>query len=113
MSEASTHCTLHAEGLTKRFGGFYALRDVTIDIQEGHIHAVIGPNGAGKTPLFNVLSGTLAADSGEITFENQRIEKLKPYRRTALGIARTFQNIRLFQHMTVIENVMVGTHSRS
>ena len=113
MSEASTHCTLHTEGLTKRFGGFYALRDVTIDIQEGHIHAVIGPNGAGKTTLFNVLSGTLAADSGEITFENQRIEKLKPYRRTALGIARTFQNIRLFQHMTVIENVMVGTHSRS
>ena len=113
MPEASTHCTLHTEGLTKRFGGFYALRDVTIDIQEGHIHAVIGPNGAGKTTLFNVLSGTLAADSGEITFENQRIEKLKPYRRTALGIARTFQNIRLFEHMTVIENVMVGAHSRS
>ena len=113
MPEASTHCTLHAERLTKRFGGFYALRDVTIDVQEGHIHAVIGPNGAGKTTLFNVLSGTLAADSGEITFENQRLEKLKPYRRTALGIARTFQNIRLFQHMTVIENVMVGTHSRS
>ena len=113
MPEASAHCTLHAEGLTKRFGGFYALRDVTIDVQEGHIHAVIGPNGAGKTTLFNVLSGTLAADSGEITFENQRLDILKPYRRTALGIARTFQNIRLFEHMTVIENVMVGAHSRS
>ena len=113
MPEANSHCTLHVEGLTKRFGGFYALRNVAIDVQQGHIHAVIGPNGAGKTTLFNVLSGTLAADSGEITFENQRLEMLKPYRRTALGIARTFQNIRLFEHMTVIENVMVGAHSRS
>ena len=113
MPETSSHHTLHAEGLTKRFGGFYALRDVTINVQQGHIHAVIGPNGAGKTTLFNVLSGTLAVDSGEITFENQRLEMLKPYRRTALGIARTFQNIRLFEHMTVIENVMVGAHSRS
>ena len=113
MSETNSHRTLHAEGLTKRFGGFYALRDVTINVQQGHIHAVIGPNGAGKTTLFNVLSGTLAVDSGEITFETQRLEMLKPYRRTALGIARTFQNIRLFEHMTVIENVMVGAHSRS
>ena len=113
MPKANSHRTLLAEGLTKRFGGFYALRDVTINVQQGHIHAVIGPNGAGKTTLFNVLSGTLAVDSGEITFENQRLEMLKPYRRTALGIARTFQNIRLFEHMTVIENVMVGAHSRS
>ena len=113
MSESLGGPCLRAVGLTKRFGGFHALRDVDIAVREGSIHAVIGPNGAGKTTLFNLLSGVMAPDSGEIRFLERPLGRLRPHRRAALGIARTFQNIRLFGHMTVLENVMLGEHWRA
>ena len=81
-------------------------------MQTGAIHAVIGPNGAGKTTLFNLMSGVLAPDLGEVRFENEILAQLRPHKRAALGIARTFQNIRLFGHMSVLENVMLGEHWR-
>ncbi|MBI2960466.1 MAG: ABC transporter ATP-binding protein [Betaproteobacteria bacterium] len=96
-----------------RIGDFYPLRNLDMDVAHGHIHAVIGPNGAGKTTLFNLVTGVLAADSGRITFEGRVMNDHRPSRRTLKGIARTFQNIRLFRHMTVLENVMIGQHCRS
>jgi branched-chain amino acid transport system ATP-binding protein len=103
---------LRTQGLTKRFGGFHALKDLYLDVRADDIHAVIGPNGAGKTTLFNLLSGTLAPDAGQILFDGKRLDRLNPSGRTMLGIARTFQNIRLFGHMTVQENVMLAHHGR-
>jgi len=108
---ASKLC-LAIEGLTKRFGGFYALNDLSMEVAEGHIHALIGPNGAGKTTFFNLLTGVLPADSGKIIFEGEVVDDVRPSKRTARGIARTFQNIRLFPHLTVLESVMIGEHCR-
>jgi branched-chain amino acid transport system ATP-binding protein len=99
--------------LSKRFGGFYAVNDLSMDVARGHIHALIGPNGAGKTTFFNLISGVLAADTGRITFEGENFGDARPSRRTLRGIARTFQNIRLFAHLTVLETVMIGEHCRS
>lgn len=104
---------LKATGVSKRFGGLQALSDVGIEIKRGQVYGLIGPNGAGKTTFFNVLTGLYTPDSG--TFELAG----KPYTPTAVhevakaGIARTFQNIRLFAEMTVLENVMVGRHVRT
>jgi len=112
MPENGKSAILRVQGLTKRFGGFYALRDFDLEVAQGNIHAVIGPNGAGKTTLFNLVSGILSPDAGEISFDGRLFNGLAPDRRTALGIARTFQNIRLFGHMTVLENVMLGQHCR-
>src|ERR1043166_2747622 len=103
---------LSIEGLTKRFGGFYALNDLTMQVAQGHIHALIGPNGAGKTTFFNLVTGVLAADAGRIVFEGSEVADARPSRRTIRGIARTFQNIRLFPHLTVLETVMIGEHCR-
>jgi len=103
---------LSIEGLTKRFGGFYALNDLHMDVRQGHIHALIGPNGAGKTTFFNLLTGVLTADAGSIAFEGQAVNDARPSKRTLQGIARTFQNIRLFPHLTVLETVMIGEHCR-
>ena len=100
------------EGLTKRFGGFYALDNLQVEVAAGDIHALIGPNGAGKTTLFNLITGVLSADSGRIVFEGQPVMDARPSKRTLKGIARTFQNIRLFPHLTVLETVMVGEHCR-
>jgi ABC-type branched-subunit amino acid transport system ATPase component len=108
-----TDTVLKVAGMSKRFGGLQALSDVGITIERGQVYGLIGPNGAGKTTFFNVLTGLYTPDSG--TFELAG----KPYEPTAVhevakaGIARTFQNIRLFAEMTALENVMVGRHIRT
>jgi branched-chain amino acid transport system ATP-binding protein len=104
---------LEALSLTKVFGGIAALDQVDLSIREGEILGLIGPNGAGKTTFFNVLTGLYQPDRGEILFQDQRIDGLPPHEIAALGIARTFQNIRLFQNMTAMENVMVARHCRT
>ena len=104
---------LNAEGVTKRFGGVQALADVGFTIRRGEIYGLIGPNGAGKTTLFNVLTGLYASDGGRIDFDGRRIDGLKPHQVAASGIARTFQNIRLFGNLSALENVMVGRHART
>ena len=104
---------LAVEGLTKSFGGFTAVADVALTVEAGAIHAVIGPNGAGKTTLFNLITGVLAPSAGRLVFEGEDITGWRADRVTARGVARTFQNIRLFREMTVVENVMVGAHCRT
>jgi branched-chain amino acid transport system ATP-binding protein len=111
-SAAKTVC-LEIKGLTKRFGGFYALNELDMEVATSHIHALIGPNGAGKTTLFNLVTGVLSADAGAIVFEKAELTDARPSQRTVRGIARTFQNIRLFPHLTVLETVMIGEHCRS
>jgi ABC-type branched-subunit amino acid transport system ATPase component len=103
---------LEIESLTKNFGGLRALDDLDLRIEAGMIIGLIGPNGAGKTTLFDVLTGVYLPDGGNIIFRHKSIKGLKSYQITALGIARTFQNIRLFDHMTALENILVGRHSR-
>ena len=104
---------LSATGIRKHFGGLAALSDVSITVRRGEIFGLIGPNGAGKTTLFNVLTGLTRPDAGALVFDGTRIERLKPHAVARAGIARTFQNIRLFGSMTALENVMVGRHLRS
>ena len=104
---------LEANGIGKKFGGVQALKDVSLTIAEGEIYGLIGPNGAGKTTFFNVLTGLYARDSGEIRFAGQVLALGEPHKVAAAGIARTFQNIRLFANMTARENVMVGRHVRT
>ena len=100
-----------ARGITKRFGGLTALQDVTFGVDTG-IASIIGPNGAGKTTLFNVFTGLYQPDEGDVTFKGRPLVGLRPDEITALGVCRTFQNIRLFANMTAAENVLVGMHSR-
>ena len=104
---------LEATGVTKRFGSLVAINQVDVCIEPGTIHAIIGPNGAGKTTFFNCVTGLYAHDEGTIVFKGRPLEGFKPYQRAALGMSRTFQNIRLFPQMTVLENVMVGRHCRT
>ena len=104
---------LEATRVTKRFGNLVAVNQVDVCIEPGTIHAIIGPNGAGKTTFFNCVTGLYAHDEGSIVFKGQALEGLKPYQRATLGMSRTFQNIRLFPQMTVLENVMVGRHCRT
>ena len=104
---------LSLEKVSKNFGGLAALSEVSFGVQPGEILGVIGPNGAGKTTLFNLITGVFAPSSGKIAFRNQPVVGLRPHKVTELGISRTFQNIRLFGHMSALENVMVGTHCRS
>jgi branched-chain amino acid transport system ATP-binding protein len=104
---------LEVEGLTKSFGGFTAVADIRLSVEPGAIHAVIGPNGAGKTTLFNLVTGVLAPSAGRLRFEGEDITGWRADRITARGVARTFQNIRLFREMTAVENVMVGAHCRT
>src|SRR5262249_54605839 len=100
-----------ARGVTKRFGGLTALQRVDFALERG-IVSIIGPNGAGKTTLFNVFTGLYVPDEGSVTFRGQALLGLRPDQITALGVCRTFQNIRLFANMTAIENVLVGMNSR-
>ncbi len=102
---------LSIRGLTVRFGGVVALDDVHFDVAQGEICGLIGPNGAGKTTLFNCLSRLYRAQRGAIRFEGRAIERLGKHEIARLGIARTFQNLALFGTMTVLENVMIGTHA--
>jgi branched-chain amino acid transport system ATP-binding protein len=94
--------------VTKAFGGVVAVSNVTMEVEEGSIHGLIGPNGAGKTTLFNLITGVLIPNSGLIRFKDKNMARLKPHERTALGICRTYQNIKLFKSATVMENVMVA-----
>jgi branched-chain amino acid transport system ATP-binding protein len=103
---------LEVTGLSKRFGGLQAVDQVSFRVERGTIKALIGPNGAGKTTLFNLVSGVALPDSGTVTFEGRPIHGLASHRVAALGLFRTFQQIRLFAGMTVLENVMVGRHVR-
>ncbi|CUA82257.1 MULTISPECIES: ABC transporter ATP-binding protein [Gulbenkiania] len=104
---------LKIEGIHKRFGGLHALNNVGLTINKGEVYGLIGPNGAGKTTLFNVLTGLYQPDEGTFTFNGRDLFRAKPHVVVSAGIARTFQNIRLFAEMTALENVMVGRHIRS
>ena len=99
--------------VSKVFGGLRALDQVSLTVREGEIFGLIGPNGAGKTTLFNLISGTFPVSSGRVFFKKEEISRLPDYRICQFGIARTYQNIRLFGKMTVLENVMLGQHSRT
>ncbi|OGR83670.1 MAG: ABC transporter ATP-binding protein [Elusimicrobia bacterium RIFCSPLOWO2_01_FULL_54_10] len=104
---------LEASEVTKKFGGLCAVTDVSLEMEMGEIVSLIGPNGAGKTTFFNLLTGAIEPDSGEIVFSGERITGESAHWITERGLARTFQNIRLFANMTVVENVMVGRHCRT
>jgi branched-chain amino acid transport system ATP-binding protein len=104
---------LEIRGLVKRFGGLNAVDGVDMDVDEGEILSVIGPNGAGKTTLFNVVTGLYGLDAGSIHFNGHDLVGLKPNQICGLGISRTFQTVRLFANMTVLENAMVGQHCRT
>ncbi len=101
------------QGLTMRFQGLHALEDFDLAVHEGEIVSLIGPNGAGKTTVFNCVTGHYPPTGGEVVFMGRRLNGLPPHRITKLGLVRTFQNIRLFGSMSVLENVMVGRHCRS
>jgi branched-chain amino acid transport system ATP-binding protein len=104
---------LEVDGVSKAFGGVAANVDISFEVQEGEILGLIGPNGAGKTSLFNAISGAVMPDTGEIRLDRRRISGLTPEQCAALGIARTFQVVRSFDSMTVLENVMVGAYVRT
>lgn len=103
---------LSLHNLSKSFGGLRAVDGVGFDVAEGSIKAIIGPNGAGKTTLFNLIFGSSIPDGGSVTFAGATLAPGRPHKKVALGMARTFQQIRLFPHMTALENVMVGAHTR-
>ena len=113
VGAAPPEAILRAERITKQFDGLTAVSDVTFDIPAKSIVSLIGPNGAGKTTFFNMLTGLVRPTSGRITFGGRDITRTRPDVITARGVARTFQNIRLFGAMTAIENVMIGRHART
>ena len=104
---------LELRGVSKSFGGLAVLDGVDLTVEAGAVHALIGPNGSGKTTLLNCVSGILAADAGRIRFRDVVLDDLAPHRRTRLGLARTFQNVRLFAGLSVLDNVLVGRHCRT
>ena len=104
---------LELDRVTRTFGGYAALSGVSLAVEPGTIHAVIGPNGAGKTTLFNLASGVMAPSVGAIRFDSRELGGARPDRRARMGLARTFQGVRLFQSMTALENVQVGRHVRT
>ena len=104
---------LEATGISKSFGGLHALEGVSFSIQPKEIYGLIGPNGAGKTTLFNLLTGVYGTDAGTFTFDSKSLDGHAPHQIAAAGIARTFQNIRLFANLSALENVMIGRHVRT
>jgi branched-chain amino acid transport system ATP-binding protein len=104
---------LEVVGLEKHFGGLYALSGLDFGVRPGEIVSLIGPNGAGKSTVFNVITGIYAPDAGDIRYKGRSIVGLRPHQVVKLGIARTFQSVRLFPNMTILENAMVGQHTRS
>ncbi|HLM36551.1 MAG TPA: ABC transporter ATP-binding protein [Gaiellaceae bacterium] len=103
---------LSVERVTRRFGGIFAVDDVSFDVNEGEIVGMIGPNGAGKTTMFNLITRLYKPDNGEIVFEGESLLRTPPHGIVKRGIARTFQNVELFRSMTVLEHVLVGRHAR-
>src|SRR5919199_947023 len=101
---------LRTDKCTIRFGGLVAVNSLDMEVRQGEIYGLIGPNGAGKTTVFNLLTGVYEPTSGEIYFQGKRIDGLRPYEIARRGVSRTFQNIRLFPGMTVLENVMTACH---
>ena len=106
---------MEMRNITLRFGGVVAIKDISFDIREGEIRAIIGPNGAGKSSMLNVISGFYHPQQGEVWFRGTKRPPMRPYQVARLGIARTFQNIALFEGMTVLDNIMTGrlTHMKS
>src|SRR6266542_1579013 len=104
---------LSVEQISRRFGGIVALDAVSLALEQGQIGGLIGPNGAGKTTLFNVITRLYRAHSGRVLFSERDLLRVRPHRIARLGITRTFQNVVLFDRMTVLENVLVGAHSRA
>ncbi len=112
-ADVQTTALLYAQNVTKEFGGLVAVNDISFDIQPHSIVSIIGPNGAGKTTFFNMLTGLYKPTYGRIVFNGRGITRARPDRITAMGVARTFQNIRLFGAMSALENVMIGRHSQT
>jgi branched-chain amino acid transport system ATP-binding protein len=112
MSVQTEAPILSLQGVIKRFGGLTAVDEVSFDVPKGEVFSLIGPNGAGKTTLFNCITGMHVPTGGRVVFEGRNIAGSKPYRTAQLGIARTFQNIRLFEYMSALDNVKVGEHVR-
>ena len=104
---------LEVSNVSKRFGGVFALKDVSFEVREGEILGLIGPNGAGKTTMFNIVSGVFDPDQGSVRYADRDMHGLRPHRRARMGIARTFQNLQLFRGMTVLENLMVPVDAAS
>ncbi len=104
---------LEVRGLTKSFGGLTAVDDVSFDVAEGSVVGLIGPNGAGKTTTFNLITGNYRADRGAVAFAGRSLVGLRTHQIVRLGVARTFQNIRLFQQLSALENVLAGRHCRT
>jgi branched-chain amino acid transport system ATP-binding protein len=104
---------LEVKNVTRRFGGIVALDDVSFDVEAGEIAGLIGPNGAGKTTLFNVVTRVYRPDGGEVLFDGRNLLRTAPHKIVTRGIARTFQNVELFPGMSVLDNVLVGTHART
>ena len=102
---------LKLSNVSKSFGGLSVLQNVSFKVPEGQVFGLIGPNGAGKTTVFNLITGLLAPDRGAIDFSGNSLVGVKPHQITRLGLGRTFQNIRIFKEMTLIENVVVGMHA--
>ena len=113
MSSGDADVLLEGKGISKRFGGLHALVDVSFSIRRGEIYGLIGPNGAGKTSLFNVLTGIYEQDAGTFTFDGEPLVGTASHDVAKRGIARTFQNIRLFANLSALENVMIGRHVRT
>ena len=113
MAESTTSAVLHVSDISKRFGGLQALSGVSMKIDRGQVYGLIGPNGAGKTTFFNVITGLYTPDTGKFELAGKPYEPTAVHKVARAGIARTFQNIRLFAEMTALENVMVGRHVRT